>query len=128
MKIISFAWTTPALLAGAKTVTRRDWDDDYARRFTLGQEVLAYNRSPRHKGQAVARLRIVSVTKEWDRDAPDDDYEAEGFAWMEAHPESLPKADRGFYLGRVSRDAYDQWRRGSGWSWVCRFEVLEVLA
>lgn len=41
MRIISFAWTSPALLAGAKTVTRRDWDDSYARRFSAGELVAA---------------------------------------------------------------------------------------
>jgi hypothetical protein len=39
MMTISFAWTTPALLAGHKTVTRRDWDAEYAIRFAAGQLV-----------------------------------------------------------------------------------------
>ena len=33
MKIISFAWTTGALLAGAKTTTRREWSRGYADRW-----------------------------------------------------------------------------------------------
>ena len=39
-KIISFAWTTDALLQCKKTVTRRDWDDKYASRFKLARSVL----------------------------------------------------------------------------------------
>lgn len=33
MNIISFAWTTEALLCGQKSVTRRDWSDNYAAKF-----------------------------------------------------------------------------------------------
>lgn len=128
MKIISFAWTSPALIAGHKTVTRRGWDDDYARRFRPREIVAAYNRSPRHRGEQIAQLRIVSVTFEPDEDAPDSDYDAEGFAWLEAHPEALPKSGRLGYLERVSRAAYDQWRHEGGCSWVCRFEVVEAAS
>jgi hypothetical protein len=35
--IISYAYTTEALLAGKKTCTRSDWKDDYARRVREGQ-------------------------------------------------------------------------------------------
>lgn len=38
---ISFAWTTPALLAGRKTVTRRHWDRRYAGRGEKGAIVPA---------------------------------------------------------------------------------------
>ena len=51
VKIISFAWTTPALLAGRKTVTRRDWSDRYALLFHADDFVAGYNRSPRHGGR-----------------------------------------------------------------------------
>lgn len=34
-KLISFAWTSPALKSGNKTVTRRQWDATYARRFKM---------------------------------------------------------------------------------------------
>lgn len=126
-KIVSFAWTSPALISGNKTVTRRGWDDDYARRFKPGEIVHAYNRSPRHRGEHIATLRIVSVTKEPDSLTPGSDYEAEGFAWLEAHPDELPKGKRLAYLEAVSRDAFDEWREDGGESWVCRFEIVEIL-
>lgn len=127
MKIISFAWTTPALCTGHKTVTRRDWDDDYARRFKPGELVSAYNRSPRHKGEKVATIRILSVTKERDADAPDSDYAAEGFEWFASgNGDALPKTDRLGYLDTVSWESYEAWRRRGGVSWVCRFEVVEL--
>lgn len=126
-RIISFAWTTPALLAGAKTVTRREWDDEYARRWKPGDIAIAYNRSPRAHGEPVAKLKIISVTHEPDFFAPSSDYEAEGFEWLRTHPESLPKGDRSMYRFNVERQQFLRWRDAGGWSWVIRFEVLEFL-
>ena len=62
--IISFAWTTEALLAGRKDVTRRWWTDEYARRFPPGSVHDAYNRSPRFKGKRVASIRVVTLHRE----------------------------------------------------------------
>ena len=127
-RIISFAWTSPALLASAKTVTRRMWDDDYGARFKAGMEVLAYDRSPRHHGRPIARLRLTDDARlEADSDAPDGDYEAEGFAWLAEHPTCLPKSGRLGYLEQVSRESFDAWRRMGGRSWVVRFDMLELL-
>lgn len=126
MKNISFAYTTPALLAGHKTVTRRDWDPSYANRFERGELVNAYNRSPRHHGEKVATLRIVSVTYEPNALAPASDYEAEGFAFLAAHPELLPKTNRLAYLDGLSRERFDYWRAGGGSMWVCRFVLVEI--
>ena len=127
MKIISFAWTTAALLAGHKTVTRRDWDDSYAARFKPDEIVQAYNRSPRHRGECVALIRILSVTKEPNADMPDSDYEAEGFRWYAENPDQLPKKDRFAYLDGVSWEAFDSWRQSGGESWVIRFTLWKVL-
>lgn len=127
MKTISFAWTSPALIAGQKSVTRRGWDDEYARRFRRGEVVMAYDRAPRHAGQPIARLRILSVTHERDADTPDSDYGAEGFTYLQAHPELLPKGKRLAYLAQVSWEAFEEWRQAGGTSWVCRFEVLDIL-
>lgn len=63
--IISFAHTTPALLAGKKTVTRRDWKPGHAAKFHSGLDVDAWDRSPRVKrARRVAEIRIVSVRLE----------------------------------------------------------------
>lgn len=133
-KIISFAWTTPSLLAGEKSVTRRDWDADYARRFTRGDIVLAYDRSPRSGGKPIARLRLTAdVTYEPDADAPDSDWEAEGFGWFwdreleradRDDPGSVPCSD---IADRVCWDGFADWRQRGGSSWVIRFEVIEYL-
>ncbi len=126
MKILSFAFTSPALLAGVKSVTRRDWHPDYARRFHPGDLVQVWDHSPRQHGRQIATIRIVSVRRELDSDAPDSDYEAEGFAWLEAHPEHLPTSRRVGYMVQVSRAWFDHWRESGGASWVVRFEVVTV--
>jgi len=61
MKIISFAWTTEALLSGNKTVTRRTWKKQLV---NVGDIVQAYDRSPRFKGKKVALIEITSVSRE----------------------------------------------------------------
>jgi len=130
-RIISFAWTTAALLAGAKSVTRREWDHEYARRFRAGDVVLAYDRSPRAHGRHVATIQLTQAPT-WEALGmmPDSDYEAEGFAWFERHPEELRKLEqRGIYLP-VPFARFKKWRQENGacHEWVVRFKLLEVVA
>jgi hypothetical protein len=84
MKIISFAWTTDALLAGRKTATCRNYDERYARRFRAGDLVAAYDRSPRYKGTQVAIIRLThdATIGPW-KDILTDPYEQEGFAYYD---------------------------------------------
>lgn len=122
MRLISFAWTTPALLAGRKTVTRRDWNPEFARRFHKGDLVGAYNRSPRHGGEQVAIIRLTEEPcREWTSDAPPEDYEAEGFAYLQ---EAGKKVD-----GMEPRTLWRIWHWPSTarFLWVVRFELVEVL-
>ena len=64
MKIISFAWTTPQLLARKKTVTRRDWNDGYARQFKTADMIQAYDKSARNGGKRVALIKITNIRLE----------------------------------------------------------------
>lgn len=85
--IISFAWTTPVLLTGKKTVTRRRWSgryhnlwvDHYARGFYVHD---AYDKSPRFGGKRVGRILLTEMPK-WERlcDMPESDLDAEGGLW-----------------------------------------------
>ncbi len=50
---------------------------------------------------------------------PDDDWEEEGFAFME---------DQGLKIwGKHPRDAFEDWRKEGGWYWVLRFNIKEVV-
>lgn len=129
-RIISFAWTTAALLAGAKTCTRRNWDHDYARRFKKGDVVLAYDRSPRAGGRHVATIQLTAVPVFEDTAlAPDSDYAAEGFRWFEEHPDEYAKVlARGISLP-IPFTRFIEWRT-EFWNlqeWVVRFELVEVV-
>jgi len=123
MRIVSFAWTTPALLAGAKTVTRREWTLGYANRFRKGDLVAAYDRSPRYKGKQVATLRLTDrPARERYCDVTDDDWEAEGFAWLEENGHTMPHGRR-----RVKPSVlFRAWRYDKQPAWVVRFEVVSV--
>ena len=86
--IISFAHTTPALLAGRKTVTRRaDWKPATFKRWRnawdAGKHVHdAYDRLPRVGGRKVGTLRLTCRPYlEPMRDMPESELEAEGGLW-----------------------------------------------
>ena len=120
MKIISFAWTTPALLAGRKTVTRREWSNDYARRFRAGDLVAAYNRNPRHGGRQIATIRLTREPyRESTRSAPEEDYEGEGFAFLQ---------DDGVKVDGLPPDVlWRAWHVFPQVMWVIRFEVVVLV-
>jgi len=127
MKIISFAWTTPALLALRKTVTRRDWKEKYASGFHAGDEVQAWDKLPRNHGRPIATIELTAEPSlEPYAEMPDDDYEAEGFKFFEEHPEFLP-ADAPW--STMNRQVFDQSRRDARGRrlWVIRFRLVESL-
>lgn len=94
--ILSFAWTTRALLERRKTVTRRRWTPAYAEKFAPGMLVDAYDRNPRFGGVKVAVIRILSIRREPLEAITADDVVREGFedgdvqafldCWFEHYP------------------------------------------
>lgn len=100
MKIISFAWTTSALLAGNKTVTRRIW-----KRYNLrpGEIVQAYNKNPRSKGKRIALIKIIRAYIEPLEAITESDVKREGGLWkdreefikffLSGHPELTEKSE-----------------------------------
>lgn len=85
--IISFAWTTEALLSGKKTCTRRRWSERYfqqwVRAWRQGRLVHdAYDRLPRAGGGKVGEIRLTCEPyRERLRDMSEEDLEAEGGLW-----------------------------------------------
>ena len=119
MKQISFAWTTPALLAGAKTCTRRDWKDSWARQFHARDRVAAYDRQPRYGGRQVAVIELTQDPyRESTAKAPESDWEAEGFAWLQFN---LIKVD-----GLWPNVLWRAWHVYPQMLWVVRFELVGV--
>lgn len=124
-KIISFSWTTPALLADRKHATRRNWQYEYAVRFKINEVCQAWDHLPRTgKGKKVADIRLTDYPRyQMLADMPDSDYEEEGFAFFEEHPELL--AEKSGPIG-MSRDYFDNWKLDGGGMWVVRFKLEEV--
>ena len=129
LRIISFGWTTPALVALRKSCTRRDWSDSYARRFYGGQRVQAYDRSQRHGGQALAIIQLtMDPYKEHTGEMPDSDYEFEGFSFFDEFPEELPKDAGGPFLVKGSMlQRFLEWREADELLYVVRFRVVTLL-
>lgn len=86
--ILSFAWTSKALLDGKKTCSRRIWSDRTARAWVKayndGRLVhQAWNQAPFCKGaRKIANIRLTKpVYQEQLADMPDADLDAEGGLW-----------------------------------------------
>lgn len=122
--LISFAWTTHALLAGRKTVTRRAWADSHIAKFKAGMEVTAWDRLPRVRGaRPIARIRLTedpylqSLYELNDKDFIEEglDYYTEPanqFKWPFSDPPG---------------EWFEKWKASRGSVTVIRFELLEVL-
>ncbi len=115
--IISFAWTTEALLAEVKKVTRRDWSKEYAAKFRSGTVHKAYNRQARFGGEKVGDVKLcLPPYPERTRDIPDDDFELEGFLYMEER-ELLIR-------GRTPREYFEALRKSDQVLFVVRFNLV----
>lgn len=120
-RIISFAETTPALLAGEKTVTRRDWKSTFAAAWKAGDEAIAYSKNPRNGGKPVARIRLTDAPYlESSERVPYADFVHEGFAYLRDHGLTL-------FGGSTPDEVWEDWHRNWRDLWVVRFELLEVL-
>lgn len=121
--IVSFAWTTPALLAGAKTMTRRDWSISHAAKFRTGMLVDAWNYTPRvnsaRRGIAIAHkvatIRIARAPyRTWSTDLTEEDYDREGFNWLRAQG-----------LWQEVGEVVEAWGRDRRLLYVLEFELVE---
>ena len=122
MKIISFAETTGALLAGRKTCTRREWASRHGRMFRGGDIIKAYNKSPRNGGKQVACIRLTQEAYPTGILA-DSDWEDEGFAYMTEQGQTL-------FGGKTPAEVWAEWRKPGGVDglWVVRFQLMECCA
>ena len=101
--IISMAWVGEAYVSGRKTRTRRKWVDAYAKRFKVGDFFQVYNKSPRMKGRKIGESQVLGIKQEHISLMPDEDFEKEGFAYME---------EEGLKIwGKEPRQAFEDWRR-----------------
>lgn len=118
MKIITFTWTVPALLAGAKTATRRKWTLEHAQQFQAGTMVAAYDKSPRAHGMQVATIRLTEDPfRQHLHHATEADYAEEGLLWME---------QQGLMVNGISpRQFWERWKAENPYLWVVRFQLVQ---
>jgi len=122
MMMISFGWTAEAVKARRKTCTRRTWKDSHVKRFKKGDVVQAFDKDRRYKGQQISLIRLTAdPVKEPLASMPASDYEAEGFAYLNEHPELVPKS----MPYDVSPAGFEAWRKSGETMWVIRFEYVE---
>lgn len=123
MRIITFAETTAALLAGAKTCTRREWKPNYARTFAAGEVLQAWDKNPRTgKGKRVGTIRLTAApVLQRANEIPPSDWEAEGFAYMQHYGLTL-------FDGATTTEVFNGWRNApdSVMLWVVRFKLIGV--
>ena len=122
MMHISYGWTSPAVKARRKGVTRRDWKDSHAKKFRPGDLVIADDGDLRYGGKSFGIVRIVSLHKEPIADMPDSDYEAEGFAYLFENPHLVPKS----CPIDVSPEGFNAWRDSGAVYYTVRFEIVEL--
>ena len=124
MPFLPFAWTTPALLAGAKTVARVPSTDRRLARWRTGMLVTAYNRAPHKGGHPVAVVQLTADPALEPLGAmPDSDYDAEGWRWLHEHRALLP---RWVTASDFDPHAFQEWRSRAAEMWVVRFRVVAV--
>lgn len=119
MKEISFAWTSPALVAGVKTVTRREWQADYARQFRYGDQVRALNRQRRFGGEALGVIELVEDAVLDTRETFEADVQAEGIPWLREHDLLSAKL-------LAKWDEMCRWDESCVALWVVRFRVVSL--
>lgn len=123
--LISFSWTTAALLSGAKTMTRRDWSRAHysavEKAFLEERPFDAWDHVPRVKGaRKVAEIRLTGIRgPESTSLVGDEDYRREGFAWLRAHGSPEER-------GRV-QTIWTQWRFAPQLLYVVEFELVDVV-
>lgn len=118
---ISFAWTTPALLAREKSVTRRDWKPQYAKRWREGDPATAYDRSPRYGGKPVGLIRLTHAPYLASTTAvPRSDWWAEGFDYL-SRLDPVPLVD-----GLTPRELWESWHAEPRALYVVRFEIVSL--
>ena len=121
MRIISFAYTSAPLLAGAKIVTRRKWNDKYAWTFKEGEHIQAYSRQPRFKGVKIAEIVLTATpNREYTKFMHDREYYREGFHFMRTHNILIN--------GKLPDwDYWRSWKSSDELLWTVRFDLTKII-
>ena len=129
--IVSFAWTTEALLAGRKKRTRRYWSADYAKRFKEGSQHQAYNRLARVGGHQVGTIILAQAPYIQPTNLmSEEDYELEGLKYMEEKGLYIPvrTIDGKRVPPMHPRRFFEVWREKNANPFVIDFDFHPLLS
>jgi hypothetical protein len=124
--ILSFAWTTPAVVLGKKDTTRRDWSPKtiaMARKIMAqGGTFDAWDKSPRFGGKPIGTVRILELIENEDsKMLAESEWEREGFHVLQALNARIGK--------RGAIEVWQFWKHDNETpQTVLRFEVLSLNA
>lgn len=131
MMHISFGHTTPALVTGNKTVTRRFWAFSHSAKFHVGDEVIADDKGTRNGGREVAHIRLTGIPVQEPLRVLRTtgggsfiyglrEFENEGFAWLESRGLTV--------FGLRPLNLWHNWLSGQERRipYVVRFELLSL--
>jgi hypothetical protein len=107
------AWMSKPFLANRKSKTRREWSDDYAKRFKEGEVLQVYDRQPRFKGKSgyeVFEEYTVYVVVDYRKVEKDD-----GRIEIVEQKHETP------------REFFNEWKEEGGMYYVIRFEKLPYI-
>lgn len=127
--IISFAWTTEALLESRKKRTRRYWSLAYAKRFAVGSSHQAYDRLPRVHGKQVGVVEITKIPHtELTATMTEEDYELEGLKYMEEKGLYIPvrTIDGKKVPPMHPRRFFEAWKEANENPFVIDFEFIPL--
>lgn len=127
MMIVAFDWTSRALIAGHKWVTRRDWSQSHRAKFHAGDIVAAWDKSPRAGGKPIATIALTeSPSIELTNTMTNADYVGEGFAYLMRYPGETPEC-RAQALRIASPENFTAWKFRRSPVTVVRFKLVSVL-
>jgi len=123
--IISFGWTSWALVAYRKRTTWRDWTAEHAAKFQAGHVADAWNKNPRAGGRRIGQIFIIGIERANTRDMTPNDYVDEGFAFLDMYPQLIPAKSPIDDFTTCAH--YLHWWRGQGEDlYKVRFEVDSI--
>ena len=122
MNIISMAYTTPAWVNQAKTITRRNWNPNYASRFRKDQILRAYSSSPLGGGVPLGEMRLTDVPqfRRTSTASLQEMYEKEGFRFLDMEYQKFTGKKELLW------DATRRWIEADVWVWEIPFEITKV--
>jgi hypothetical protein len=117
---MSFAYTLAPFLSGAKSRTRREWMENYAKSFKKGDLVSALNKNWMYGGKKIAVIQLTATPfLQNTSKMTEEDYRLEGFLYLE---------ENGLlFRCKEPRKTFEEWKAEKKDVWVVDFRIIEKV-